>query len=294
VNKQDKQIKIGQLFNFFVRIVGATRYTKRQIPVLALMSVIAVGFSVSNQATRALVVSTASDVRMAASFAAEEAGAVGLAESLAPEASARKTELKLNREQLNVVKFIASRYSVDINDAKTYVDFAYKAAKSQKVDPLLVLAVMSIESSFDPDAQSHAGAQGLMQVLTRVHKEKFVPFGGTSAAYDPESNIKVGVQILKQYLVRNGSEAEALKSYVGAALMDTDGGYGYKVLSQKARIVAASLGQPVPANPVVNMPMMKVAVKTVLPASDAQALAEPSIEEVKAVDIVAVEKSTDI
>ncbi len=294
MNKQDKQIKIGQLFNFFVRIVGATRYTKRQIPVLGLMSVVAVGFGVSNQATRALVVSTASDVRMAASFAAEEAGAVGLAESLAPEASARKTELKLNREQLNVVKFIASRYSVDINDAKTYVDFAYKAAKSQKVDPLLVLAVMSIESSFDPDAQSHAGAQGLMQVLTRVHKEKFVPFGGTSAAYDPESNIKVGVQILKQYLVRNGSEAEALKSYVGAALMDTDGGYGYKVLSQKARIVAASLGQPVPANPVVNMPMMKVAVKTVMPASDTQALAEPAIEEVKAVDIVAAEKSTDI
>jgi Transglycosylase SLT domain len=294
VNKQDKQIKIGQVFNVFVRIVGATRYTKRQIPVLALMSVMAVGFSVSNQATRALVVNTASDVRMAASFAAEEAGAVGLAESLAPEASARKTELKLNREQLNVVKFIASRYDVDINNAKTYVDFAYKAAKSQKVDPLLVLAVMSIESSFDPDAQSHAGAQGLMQVLTRVHKEKFVPFGGTAAAYDPESNIKVGVQILKQYLVRNGSEAEALKSYVGAALMDTDGGYGYKVLSQKARIVAASLGQPVPANPVVNMPIMKVAIKTVLPASDAQALAEPAVEEVKAVDIVAVEKSTDI
>jgi soluble lytic murein transglycosylase-like protein len=294
VNKQDKQIKIGQLFNFFVRIVGASRYTKRQIPVLALMSITAVGVSVSNQATRALVVNTASEVRMAASFAAEEAGAVGLAESLAPEASARKTELKLNREQLNVVKFIASRYDVDINDAKTYVDFAYKAAKSQKVDPLLVLAVMSIESSFDPDAQSHAGAQGLMQVLTRVHKEKFVPFGGTAAAYDPESNIKVGVQILKQYLVRNGSEAEALKSYVGAALMDSDGGYGYKVLSQKARIVAASLGQPVPANPVVNLPIMKVAVKTVLPASDAQGLAEPPVEEIKAVDIVAVEKSTDI
>jgi Transglycosylase SLT domain len=294
VSKQDKQIKIGQIFNIFVRVVGATRYTKRQIPVLALMSVTAVGFSVSNEATRAMVVGTASDVRMAASFAAEGAGAVGLAESLAPEASARKTELKLNREQLNVVKFIASRYHVEINDAKIYVDFAYKAAKSQRVDPLLVLAVMSIESSFDPDAQSHAGAQGLMQVLTRVHKEKFAPFGGTAAAYDPESNIKVGVQILKEYLVRNGNEAMALKSYVGAALMDNDGGYGYKVLSQKARIVAASLGQPVPVNPVVNMPIMKVALKTMLPASDVQALAEPAVEEAKAVDIVAVEKSTDI
>jgi Transglycosylase SLT domain len=294
VKKQDKQIKIGQMFNIFVRVVGAGRYTKRQLPMFALMSVIAVGFGVSNEITRSMIVSTASDVRMAASFAAEDAGALGLAETLALESSERKIELKLNREQLNVVRFIASRYDVENDDAKVYVDLAYKAAKSYKVDPLLVLAVMSIESSFDPDAQSHAGAQGLMQVLTRVHKEKFIPFGGAAAAYDPESNIKVGVQILKEYLVRNGSEAEALKSYVGAALMDSDGGYGFKVLSQKARIVAASLGKPVPANPVVAMPIVKVSLKAATPAAEAALLSEPTGDEPKTLDIVATEKSTDI
>jgi Transglycosylase SLT domain len=252
----DKQEKVGKVFNFLVRLVGASRYTKRQLPIFGLTGILTLGFSLGLETTQEMIVTTASDVRMAASFAAESAGAVGLAETLAPEASARKSELKLTREQQNVVKFIAARYRVSVEAAKIYVDLAYKSAKQYKLDPHLVLAVMSIESSFIPDAQSHAGAQGLMQVLTRVHKEKFIPYGGVTAAYDPESNIKVGSQILRDYLVRNGNEAGALKSYVGAALMESDGGYGHKVLSQKARIQAAAQGKPIPANPIVNMPIL--------------------------------------
>jgi hypothetical protein len=251
----DKQERVGKLFNFLVRLVGASRYTKRQLPIFGLMGIFALGFGLGIEATKEIIVNTTSDVRMAASFAAESAGAVGLAETLAPEESFRKAELKLTREQLNVAKFLAVRYSVSVEAAKVYVDLAYKSAKQYRLDPHLVLAVMSIESSFDPDAQSHAGAQGLMQVLTRVHKEKFVPYGGVKAAYDPESNIKVGSQILREYLVRNGNEAGALKSYVGAALMSDDGGYGHKVLSQKARIQAAAQGRPIPSNPIVNTPI---------------------------------------
>jgi Transglycosylase SLT domain len=280
----DKQERVGKLFNFFVRIVGASRYTKRQTPLFGTLAVVILGFGFNLETARILIVDTTSDVRMAASFAAEKAGAVALAEDLAPEDSTRRIALKLTREQLNVVKFIASRYSIEIDDAKSYVDFAYRAAKQYRVDPHLVLAIMSIESSFDPDAQSHAGAQGLMQVLTRVHKEKFVPYGGIAAAYDPESNIKVGAQILKEYLVRNGSEAGALKSYVGAAFMDSDQGYGLKVLSQKARIVAAAQGRPIPANPVIVMPVLA------LSNSDKSALTGGSVHTISAgnVDIALV------
>jgi soluble lytic murein transglycosylase-like protein len=193
----DKQERVGKIFNFLVRLVGASRYTKRQLPIFGLTGILALGFGLGLETTKEMIVSTTSDVRMAASFAAESAGAVGLAETLAPEASVRKSELKLTREQQNVVKFIAARYSVSVDAARVYVDLAYKAAKQYKLDPHLVLAVMSIESSFIPSAQSHAGAQGLMQVLTKVHKEKFVPYGGVTAAYDPECNIKVGSQILR-------------------------------------------------------------------------------------------------
>jgi soluble lytic murein transglycosylase-like protein len=296
----DKQERVGKVFNFLVRLVGASRYTKRQLPIFGLTGIFAIGFGLGLETTQEIIVSTASDVRMAASFAAESAGAVGLAETLAPEASARKSELKLTREQQNVVKFIAARYKVSVEAAKVYVDLAYKSAKQYKLDPHLVLAVMSIESSFIPDAQSHAGAQGLMQVLTRVHKEKFIPYGGVNAAYDPESNIKVGSQILRDYLVRNGNEAGALKSYVGAALMDNDGGYGYKVLSQKARIQAAAQGKPIPANPVVIMPILAASgpmQKTIqtLGANQTSATSDLIADEpTKAVEVVATEKATDI
>jgi Transglycosylase SLT domain len=296
----DKQERVGKIFNFLVRLVGASRYTKRQLPIFGLTGIFAIGFGLGLETTKEIIVGTASDVRMAASFAAESAGAVGLAETLAPEASVRKSELKLTREQQNVVKFIAARYKVSVEAAKVYVDLAYKSAKQYKLDPHLVLAVMSIESSFVPDAQSHAGAQGLMQVLTRVHKEKFIPYGGVNAAYDPESNIKVGSQILRDYLVRNGNEAGALKSYVGAALMENDGGYGYKVLSQKARIQAAAQGKPIPANPIVNMPILAASSqmqKTVqtLGVNQTSATSDSIADEpTKAVEVVSTEKATDI
>ncbi len=296
----DKQERVGKVFNFLVRLFGASRYTKRQLPIFGLTGILAVGFGLGLENTTEMIVSTASDVRMAASFAAESAGAVGLAETLAPEASARKSELKLTREQQNVVKFIVARYSVSVEAARVYVDLAYKSAKQYKLDPHLLLAVMSIESSFIPSAQSHAGAQGLMQVLTKVHREKFVPYGGVNAAYDPESNIKVGSQILRDYLVRNGNEAGALKSYVGAALMDTDGGYGYKVLSQKARIQAAAQGKPIPANPVVNMPILAVSGQMQRAVQNSEsgqgsALTEVATEEAsKPIEATAVDKATDI
>jgi soluble lytic murein transglycosylase-like protein len=106
-----------------------------------------------------------------------------------------------------------------------------------------VLAVVSIESSFNPKARSPKGAQGLMQVLTRVHTDKFAPFGGATAAFDPVANLSVGSRILKEYLVREGSIEGALKSYVGAALLPHDFGYGSKVLSERERIAAAATGR---------------------------------------------------
>ncbi len=176
----------------------------------------------------------------------------------------------LNKEQTNLVQFITKKYSVDWNAAQEYVFQAFLAARDARVDPLLILAVMSIESSFDPDAQSSKGAQGLMQVLTRVHKEKFAPFGGPASAFDPVANIRVGTQILKHYLaVGGGSFEAALKYYVGAALMSDDQGYGFKVLNERLRLQAASLGKPVPDLPNKRSP---VAIATALAPAASESL----------------------
>lgn len=157
--------------------------------------------------------------------------------------------LKLSHEQRNVANFIARRYRVGADDVQRFVAHAYRAAKDFRLDPHLVLAVMSIESSFNPNARSSAGAQGLMQVLTRVHLEKFEPFGGARAAFDPMVNINVGSRILKDYLVREGTVEGALKSYVGAAFLSHDFGYGNKVLRERARLAAVAEGRPIPEAP---------------------------------------------
>lgn len=162
--------------------------------------------------------------------------------------------VRLDREQSNIARFIASRYRTTLETTNQFVFHAYQAARDAKIDPMLVLAVMSVESSFDPRAQSSAGAQGLMQVLTRVHAEKFLPFGGIPAAFDPVANIRVGSGILKEYLKREGTVEGALKSYVGAAFLQDDGGYGQKVLNARERIAAAAAGKPLPPELVPTKP----------------------------------------
>ncbi len=157
-----------------------------------------------------------------------------------PAARDTVSPLKLSPEQRNISRFVARRYRVNLDVVQRFVAHAFRAAGEFRIDPYLVLAVMSIESSFNPNARSSAGAQGLMQVLTRVHLDKFAPFGGARAALDPVANITVGSRILKEYLVREGSVEGALKSYVGAALLPHDFGYGNKVLVERARIVAAA------------------------------------------------------
>ncbi len=157
--------------------------------------------------------------------------------------------LPIAREQLNVATFIARKYRVAQDSVQHFVELAYKTAREHRMDPFLLLAVMSIESSFNPLAQSQKGAQGLMQVLTRVHADKFEPFGGVEAAFDPVANVKVGARILNEYLAREGSVEGALKSYVGAALRPHDNGYGSKVLGERERIAAAAAGKPVPGGP---------------------------------------------
>lgn len=75
---------------------------------------------------------------------------------------------------------------------------AYQVGRSVKLEPTLILAIMAVESSFNPFAQSAVGAQGLMQVMTKVHTDKYRDFGGHFAAFDPVANLRVGVKVLKE------------------------------------------------------------------------------------------------
>ncbi|WP_343657053.1 lytic transglycosylase domain-containing protein [Cupriavidus sp.] len=146
------------------------------------------------------------------------------------------------REQAAVAEYIARKYRVASQATAQLVKAAYMTGREVGIDPLLILGVIAIESSFNPYAESGVGAQGLMQVMTKVHQDKYEAVGGVTAALNPYANIKIGALVLKDCIARAGSIEGGLKYYVGATT-NTDGGYGAKVLAERGRL-RALLGLP--------------------------------------------------
>ena len=168
-----------------------------------------------------------------------------------PEAVARATAVhpsELTKQQAALAKWISRRYNVALEPVGRLVQEAWTIGQSVGLDPTLILAVAAIESRFNPFAQSAMGAQGLMQVMTRVHGDKYEPFGGTHAAFDPVSNLKVGVQVLRECIARAGGIEAGLRWYVGAANLSDDGGYMGKVLMEQSHMKRVASGGAVSPN----------------------------------------------
>ena len=149
--------------------------------------------------------------------------------------------------QQRVTGWLAKRHRVAGAASKMLVDAAYTTAKETDIDPLLILSVMSVESRMNPFAQSPMGAQGLMQVMTDVHKNKFDDHGGTKAVQTPNANLRVGAILLKESIHKTGSIESGLKRYIGADDLRSDGGYSVKVLGEYARLQAVASGRYVAA-----------------------------------------------
>jgi Transglycosylase SLT domain len=170
---------------------------------------------------------------------------VALAE---PDAVARATAADpadLTRQQAAVANWLSRRYKVAPEPVSRIVQEAWQLGQRAKLDPTLILAVMAVESSFNPFAQSPVGAQGLMQVMTRIHDDKYQNFGGQHAAFDPLTNLRVGVQVLKDCIAQAGSVEGGLKYYVGAANLPDDGGYAAKVLGEQSYLKQIAAGKAV-------------------------------------------------
>jgi len=150
------------------------------------------------------------------------------------------------QQQQRVTNWLSKRYHVAANATDMLVAASYSTARETKLDPLLILAVMCIESGLNPFAESPMGAQGLMQVVWKVHHARFDQMGGVQAALNPVANIRVGALILRDFVARGGSVEAGLKSYVGAAAFDNDAGYGAKVLAEYHRLQEVSMGKNVP------------------------------------------------
>jgi len=154
----------------------------------------------------------------------------------------------LTHQQAAVAKWISRRYRVAPEPVSALVREAWDIGQRAALDPTLILAVMGVESSFNPFAQSPVGGQGLMQVMTRLHDDKYLAYGGALAAFDPISNLRVGVQVLKESITRAGDLQEGLRRYVGAALGEGDGAYVGRVLAEQNYLRKVAEGKGVPTN----------------------------------------------
>lgn len=199
----------------------------------------------------------AGEVKLIGWLQARQIAAVGMeVESDAIDRATATNPKALPAQQAAVAFWLSRKYRVAPEPLGALVAEAYQIGSRTKLDPTLILAVMAIESNFNPFAQSAVGAQGLMQVMTGIHIDKYANFGGKLAAFDPVTNLRVGVKVLQECISRAGSIEGGLKYYVGAAHLDDDGGYVNKVLAEHARLLQVAMGKSVPAFGPATIPVL--------------------------------------
>lgn len=182
----------------------------------------------------------------------------------------------LPKPQAAVAYWLSKKYRVAAEPLSVLVAEAFDLGKKTKLDPTLILAIMAVESSFNPFAQSQVGAQGLMQVMTRVHGEKYESAGGTLTAFDPVTNMRVGVKVLQECIARAGSLEGGLRYYVGAANLNDDGGYAGKVLAEHERLRQVVSGR----SPPTTAPTLKANPVQVVAPPNAPKRADPDPQQV--------------
>jgi soluble lytic murein transglycosylase-like protein len=122
---------------------------------------------------------------------------------------------------------------------------AIATARRHGVDPNLVLAVVSVESAFQPDAVSHKGAQGLMQLMPATARDL-----GVTDPLDPAQNLDGGTRYLRMLVAKYGGDlGRALAAYnAGPGAVTRHGGippyrethhYIDKVLRERAKAAKA-------------------------------------------------------
>jgi len=142
---------------------------------------------------------------------------------------------RLTAGELRVARFIHRQYQIAIEAAEELTNLAVDVGKTVGLDPMLLLAVMAVESRFNPIAESPLGAKGLMQIIPQYHLQKVSQLGAaTDDMLQPWINVLVGAQILREYSDRAGSIEAGLLWYNGST-NDESKAYAVRVLSERDR-----------------------------------------------------------
>ncbi|MBI1823729.1 MAG: lytic transglycosylase domain-containing protein [Nitrospirae bacterium] len=109
-------------------------------------------------------------------------------------------------DRLKIEKTRKKALSSNFSDFRSYIE---DAAKKYEVDPLLIRALIKVESDYDPFAVSNSGAQGLMQLMPGTSRRMDV-----GDPFNPEENIEGGVKYFKKLLsLFNGQLIPSIAAY---------------------------------------------------------------------------------
>ena len=143
-----------------------------------------------------------------------------VADEAKPEAAEVKKPLAPKTVDAKTVRQIRKlNKAVTLMDATAYADFINEASREFQIDNQLLVALISVESMFNIEAASQAGAKGLTQVIPRYHREKIAHAKLKFKLYsifEPRLNIYVGAWVLRDYMDNSKNVQVALQKYNGS------------------------------------------------------------------------------
>ncbi|MFT6896673.1 MAG: hypothetical protein ACJA13_001076 [Paraglaciecola sp.] len=154
--------------------------------------------------------------------------------------------MNTNKAVLFFILFVSSASIQAMTSSEIKQQLITESLK-QGLDPALALAIAKVESDFNADAVSHAGAVGVMQIMPATAEQEF----GVSRyrLKHPQTNIRLGITFIKQLLASYNNRLDiALSHYNGGSAVRTKSGglrvipatqsYVNKVMGHKSRFAA--------------------------------------------------------
>ncbi|GAB4313825.1 MAG: hypothetical protein Kow0074_00520 [Candidatus Zixiibacteriota bacterium] len=130
----------------------------------------------------------------------------------------QEQEIKRLEERLQVLEIIED-YQTNLTPEETVevANHIYECSRKYGFDPMIILAMIQVESSFGPRARSHKGARGLMQLKPSTARAVVRNLGwewtDEDALYEPVYNVRVGTEYLFYLVLRFRSVEKAIIAY---------------------------------------------------------------------------------
>jgi soluble lytic murein transglycosylase-like protein len=156
---------------------------------------------------------------------------------------------QLSAEQLAVTRWLSRKYRVAMQPLGFVVEQAWELGERSQLPPTLILAIMAVESRFNPFASATPGVVGLMQIEQQTHAETLGQFGGTLSAFDPLTNLRVGVRHLQGLIQQTATQEDALALYGVLTGQNNNNQYVERILNEQKLLdqVAEKSNTPVNA-----------------------------------------------